>query len=77
MDTMNSIALKSVALAHHTEGRHTGIITIDEINPYNMGYLYAFFSIVSALGAYMEGNNYANQPGVKKYKEIMNEQLNI
>ncbi len=77
MDTMNSIALKSVALAHHKEGRYTGIITIDQINPYNMGYLYAFFSIVSTLGAYMEGNNYANQPGVEKYKEIMNEQLNI
>lgn len=77
MDTMNSIALKSVASAHHAEGRYTGIITIDEINPYNMGYLYAFFSIVSTLGAYMAGNNYANQPGVNKYKEIMKSQLNI
>ena len=77
MDTMNSIALKSVAMAHHAVGRYTGIITIDEINPYNMGYLYAFFSIVSTLGAYMDGNNYANQPGVNQYKEIMNAQLNI
>jgi glucose-6-phosphate isomerase len=77
MDTMNSIALKSVAMAHHAAGRYTGIITIDEINPYNMGYLYAFFSIVSTLGAYMDGNNYANQPGVNQYKEIMNAQLNI
>lgn len=77
MDAINSIALRSVAKAHHQENRYTGIITLDEINPYNMGYLYAFFSIVSALGAYMVGNNYANQPGVNKYKEIMNEQLNI
>lgn len=77
MDTMNSIALKSVAKAHHEQKRCTGIITLDEINPYNMGYLYAFFSITSALGAYMQGNNYADQPGVNKYKEIMKQQLNI
>lgn len=77
LDAISTIALRSVAKAHHQDKRYTGIITLDEINPYNMGYLYAFFSIVSALGAYMMGNNYANEPGVMKYKDIMNEQLNI
>lgn len=77
LDAMNSIALKSVAKAHLDEKRYTSIITMDELNAYNMGYLYAFFSIVSALGAYILGVDYSNQPGVLKYKQIMNEKLNI
>lgn len=77
LDTMNSIVLRSVAKAHLDEKRYTSIITIDELNAYNMGYLYAFFSIVSAFGAYILGVDYSNQPGVLKYKQIMNEKLNI
>lgn len=77
LDAMNSIALKSVAKAHLDEKRYTSIITMDELNAYNMGYLYAFFSIASAFGAYILGVDYSNQPGVLKYKQIMNEKLNI
>lgn len=77
LDTMNSIALRSVAKAHLEEKRYTNIITMDELNAYNMGYLYAFFSIVSAFGAYILGVDYSSQPGVLKYKKIMNEKLNI
>lgn len=77
LDAMNSIALKSVAKAHLDEKRYTSIFTMDELNAYNMGYLYAFFSIASALGAYILGIDYSNQPGVLKYKQIMNEKLNI
>lgn len=77
LDAMNSIALKSVAKAHLNEKRYTSIISMDEINPYNMGYLYAFFSIASAFGAYILGVDYSNQPGVLKYKQVMQEKLNI
>lgn len=77
LDSMNSIALKSVAKAHLDEKRYTSIIAMDELNAYNMGYLYTFFSIASAFGAYILGVDYSNQPGVLKYKQVMNEKLNI
>ncbi len=77
LDAMNTIALKSVAKAHHEAKRYTNIISMDELNAYNMGYLYAFFSIVSTFGAYILGVDYSNEPGVSKYKQIMNDKLNI
>jgi glucose-6-phosphate isomerase len=77
LDAMNTIALKSVAEAHHEAKRYTSIISMDELNAYNMGYLYAFFSISSAFGAYILGVDYSNEPGVRKYKQIMNDKLNI
>jgi len=77
LDAMNTIALKSVAKAHHEAKRYTSIISMDELNAYNMGYLYAFFSIVSAFGAYILGVDYSTEPGVRKYKQIMNDKLNI
>lgn len=77
LDSMNSIALRSVAKAHLDVKRYTSVISMDELNAYNMGYLYAFFSIASAFGAYILGVDYSNEPGVLKYKQIMNEKLNI
>lgn len=77
LDAINSIALRSVAKAHLDDRRYTSVITLDTINAYNMGYLCAFFQISSALGAYVLGIDYSNEPGVLKYKQIMNSQLNI
>lgn len=77
LDSINSIALKSVAKAHEEGHSLTSIITMDELNAYNLGYLIAFFEISSMLGAYVMGVPYYNQPGVENYKQIMNEKLNI
>lgn len=77
LDSINSIALRSVAKAHLDAKRYTSIITMDSISAYNMGYLYAFFEITSALESYILNVDYSDQPGVTNYKEIMNEKLNI
>jgi glucose-6-phosphate isomerase len=66
---------ESVAEAHKNDNRYTNMIYLDEINAYNMGYLTSFFYMASALGAYLLNVNYYDQPGVTKYKEIMQRKL--
>lgn len=51
------------------------IITIDEINEYNYGYLVYFFELACACSGYLLGVNPFDQPGVEQYKQYMRELL--
>lgn len=76
LDSINSIALHSVAQAHNEKNDGvTNIIQLDSLTDYNMGYLIFFFQMTATLGAYLMGIDYSDQPGVKAYKEILKERL--
>lgn len=70
LNEINKLAMNSVALAHFDRIK-TNIIELDCINEENMGYLIFFFEMSAMLGSYLLDVNYYDQPGVKKYKEIM------
>ena len=76
LDQINKIIMDSV-LESRIERINTTKIELDEINEENIGYLILFFEISAMLGSYMLGVNYFDQPGVNKYKDIINCKLNI
>jgi len=51
------------------------IISIDEINEFNYGYLVYFFELACACSSYLLGVNPFDQPGVEQYKSYMRELL--
>ncbi len=70
MSEINRIAMESVASAHYPHTK-SNLITLDEINEENMGYLIFFFEMSAMLGSYVLGVDYDDQPGVNRYKEIL------
>ena len=68
-------ALKSVCESHYNGHTPSIVITMDELNEYNIGYLVFFYFVSSMLGAYLLGVNYYDQPGVNGYKDILKERL--
>ncbi len=72
---INDIAVKSVAKAHLLDGVYSNIIEIEKINEESIGYLIYFFELAAATGAYLLDVNPFDQPGVSKYKKIINESL--
>ncbi len=61
--------------AHSEAGVPICIISIDEINELNFGYLVYFFELACATSGYLLGVNPFNQPGVEQYKTYMKELL--
>lgn len=61
--------------AHSEAGVPICIVTIDEINEFNYGFLVYFFELACATSAYLIGVNPFNQPGVEQYKTYMKELL--
>lgn len=61
--------------AHIDGGVPTTVITIEDLNEYNIGQLIFFFEKACAISAYMEDVNPFNQPGVEAYKKNMMELL--
>ncbi len=74
-DQINNIALESVAKAHAQDKTYSNIISLDTINEKNIGELIYFFELSAAIGGYLLKINPFNQPGVSKYKEIINKEL--
>lgn len=66
---------EGTVMAHSDAGVPIAIITIDEINEYNYGYLVYFFEVACGASAYLLGVNPFNQPGVEQYKSYMKELL--
>ncbi len=77
LDEINIIALESVAKAHFQDGTYSNIITLDELSVINFGELIYFFELSAAIGAYLLEVNPFDQPGVTKYKELINESLEV
>lgn len=72
---INDIAVTSVAKAHFLDGVYSNIIEVDKLNEESIGYLIYFFELAAATGAYLLDVNPFDQPGVSKYKKIINESL--
>ncbi len=68
-------AFEGTVKAHTDAEVPIAIITIDEINEYNYGYLVYFFEVACATSAYLLGVNPFNQPGVEQYKAYMKANL--
>lgn len=76
LNDMNKTIMKSVVEARYTN-MDTSIIELDKITEENIGYLIFFFEVSTMIGSYLMGVNYYDQPGVNKYKNIVNYKLNI
>lgn len=74
LNDLNKIAMESVAKAHYPH-TPTSIISLDDINEYNIGYLIFFFEMSAMMGSYLLDINYYDQPGVNGYKDIMNKKI--
>lgn len=68
-------AFDGTVKAHADAEVPIAIISIDEINEFNYGYLVYFFELSCAASAYLLGVNPFDQPGVEQYKSYMKENL--
>lgn len=76
LNEINNIAVDAVAKAHYENDIYTNLIQLDKLDEYNLGYLIYFFELAAATGGYLLFVNPFDQPGVSKYKELINEGLN-
>jgi len=75
LDTVNKLAMESVAQAHFEGHIPTSIITLDTISEENLGNLIFFFELSAMLGSYLLKINYYDQPGVNGYKDILHRRI--
>ncbi len=68
---INRAGFNGTVQAHSEAGVPICIISIDEINEYNFGYLVYFFELACATSGYLLGVNPFDQPGVEAYKSYM------
>lgn len=71
MSYVNWKAFEGTLLAHTDGGVPNVIIEIDQVNEYNLGYLFYFFEKACAISGYLLGVNPFDQPGVEHYKKNM------
>ena len=72
---LNKAAFEGTVKAHIEAEVPISIITIDEINEFNFGYMVYFFELACSMSGYLLGVNPFNQPGVEQYKTHMKELL--
>lgn len=60
-------------LKAHTENAKADniVLELEEMTPFNLGYVFYFFERACAMSAYLNGVNPFNQPGVEIYKKNM------
>ena len=75
LSTINDAAFNGTVKAHSEAKVPIVIISIDEINEFNYGYLVYFFEIACAASGYLLKVNPFDQPGVEQYKAYMKENL--
>ena len=75
LNKINNIILDSVSKTHYKSNTPSNIITIDEINEYNIGKLSSFFMMSAVLSAYLFEVNPFNQDGVELYKKEVSNNL--
>ena len=71
MSFVNKKAFEGTVLAHNDGGVPNVIISVPEMNEYELGYLIYFFEKACAISGYMLGVNPFDQPGVESYKKNM------
>ena len=75
LDDINNIAVVATSQAHQNGGVLNNVITLNELNEYNLGYLMQFFMTSCAISGCIDEVNPFNQEGVEDYKKIMQELL--
>lgn len=72
LGSINDKAFEGTLAAHVEEGHNNNVILeFEEMNPFNLGYLFYFFERACAMSSYLNGINPFNQPGVEVYKKNM------
>lgn len=72
---LNNMVLEQVCIAHKEASTPSIIIEIDKMNEYTLGELIYFFYLTAAIGGYLLEINPFDQPGVERYKELVNNEL--
>ena len=71
MSVVNRKAMEGTILAHNDGGVPIGVIVVDSLDAYNVGYLIYFFWKACAVSGYLLSVNPFDQPGVESYKKNM------
>ena len=71
MSVVNRKAMEGTILAHNDGGVPIGVIEVDSLDAYNVGYLIYFFWKACAVSGYLLSLNPFDQPGVESYKKNM------
>ena len=71
MSVVNRKAMEGTILAHNDGGEPIGVIEVDSLDAYNVGYLIYFFWKACAVSGYLLSVNPFDQPGVESYKKNM------
>ena len=71
MSVVNRKAMEGTILAHNDGGVPIGVIEVDSLDAYNVGYLIYFFWKACAVSGYLLSVNPFDQPGVESYKQNM------
>lgn len=71
----NKAAILGTTAAHAGAGVPVITLTIEKIDPANLGYMFYFFEIACAMSAYLIDVNPFDQPGVEFYKAEMRKHL--
>ena len=71
MSVVNRKAMEGTILAHNDGGVPIGVIEVDSLDAYNVGYLIYFFWKACAVSGYLLSVNPFDQPGLETYKKNM------
>ena len=71
MSVVNRKAMEGTILAHTDGGVPLGVIEVDSLGAYDIGYLIYFFWKACAVSGYLLSVNPFDQPGVESYKKNM------
>ena len=71
LDYVNKKAMEATIQAHVEGGVPNFIVTMDQLNEFNLGHLIYFFELACAVSGKLLGVNPFDQPGVEKYKKNM------
>ena len=71
LSVVNRKAMEGTILAHNDGGVPIGVIEVDSLDAYNVGYLIYFFWKACAVSGYLLSVNPFDQPGVESYKKNM------
>ena len=71
LNYVNKKAMEATIQAHVEGGVPNFIVTMDQLNEFNLGHLIYFFELACAVSGKLLGVNPFDQPGVEKYKKNM------
>ncbi len=76
LQEINRIALEKVCEAHYSDKTPSLVLYASQLDEFNLGELVRFFMTSAIVGALLIDVNPFDQPGVEKYKSLINDALN-